>query len=272
MEKSNRRSIVQIISGRHIFTVLISLFVIIGIIATYRLVSIQRNYSTAQDEYDELRQFSPIRMSSPDWIESVPGFSVLDPDSEDKLEQELEQEQDLDTMPDLSDINRDYIGWIRIEDTSIDYPVVQGSDNIKYLSTTFRSERNPSGTIFMDAGCSPGFSGFSLLHGHNMRDGSMFADLNTFPGLLTLYPDITIFTKDGELLNFTIFDVKRTDNSNAIFSLSGQSNTAIANYFSAYGITTQDLEDGMNILVLATCTSGGRDERLLVFAKHNDIH
>jgi len=257
-KKDNRSIKSKILTGRHIFAVLISLFLIIGAYAIYRLISIERNYSAAQNEYGELREYSPIRLSSPDWIISAPDFS--------ESELNPEQEQNIETALDLSMINPDYVGWIRIDGTVIDYPVVQGSDNIKYLNTTFRGERNSSGTIFMDTGCTGDFTGFTLLHGHNMRDGSMFADLNGFTGFWTSYPDIAIFTKDGKLLTFTIFDIKRTDNGNTLFSLPGKSLDAAADYFSVYGFSVQDFLDGTDILVLATCTSGHRDERLVVFA------
>ena len=271
MGKTNgteRSRISKILSGRYIFTALIAVFIIAGAVAAYRLITIERDYLTAKNEYNELRELSPIRMASPDWIESQPDFS--EPGQDSKIE--TGQESNTHDMPDLAEINRDYIGWIHIDDTVIDYPVVQGFDNIKYLSTTFRSERSSSGTIFMDAGCSGDFSGFSLLHGHNMKNGSMFADLNTFTGMTAPFPDISIFTKDGRLLTFTIFDVKTVDQSDRIFTLPGRNLNDAAAYFSGYGITSQDFIDGMNILVLATCTSGNRDERLLVFAKHNDIH
>jgi len=267
INKTEKRRISRILSGRHLFAVLISVFIIAGVIAAYRLITIERDYSTAKNEYDELREFSPARMASPDWIESQPDFSGPEQD----FIVEAGQEQDDHNMPDLSEINRDYIGWIHIEGTVIDYPVVQGFDNIKYLSTTFRSERSSSGTIFMDAGCPGDFSGFSILHGHNMRNGSMFADLNTFPELPAPYPDISIFTKDGRLLTFTIFDVKKVDQSDKVFTLAGRNLNDAAAYFSGYGFTSQDFIDGTNILVLATCTNGHRDERLVVFAVNHGV-
>jgi len=264
MGKNSRSIKSRSVSGRHIVTVLISLFVITGGIALYRLISIETGYTAAQDEYEELRQYTPERISSPDWIESTPGPANPEPS-------DTETEPLPDTRPDLSAINPDYVGWIRIHGTVIDYPVVQGTDNVKYLNTTFRGERNSSGTIFIDSGCQADFTGFTLVHGHNMRDGSMFTELNSFYGSRSVGLEILIYTKNSELLSFSIFDVIKVDHNNSIFDLPGRGVNDIANYFAAYGITTQDMLDGTDILVLATCTDSSRTERLLVFAKGQRI-
>ena len=259
MGKDSRSIKNRTVSGRHIFAVLISVFVITGAFALYRLISTEVNYTAAQEEYEELRQYSPIRMSSPDWIETTPG----PPESG----QESEPEPTPDIRPDLSAVNPDYAGWIRILGTVIDYPVVHGTDNVKYLNTTFRGERNPSGSIFIDSVCSDDFTGFTLIHGHHMRDGSMFSDLNNFPGTRFTDVEILIYTKNSELLIFNIFDVKRVSDSDNIFSLPGKGHDETARYFSAYNITAEDLQDGTDILVLATCTDSSGSERLLVMAK-----
>lgn len=75
----------------------------------------------------------------------------------------------------LTDINPDYVGWIEKEDLGISYPVVQ-RDNTFYLNHNFEQEADRHGTIFLDEKCAKD-SVIHLLHGHHMRDGSMFAGL-----------------------------------------------------------------------------------------------
>lgn len=78
----------------------------------------------------------------------------------------------------LRKMNPDIIGWIYIEGTRIDYPVVQGKSNQEYLHKTVQGKRNASGSIFMDAKGKEDFtSDNNVLYGHHMRNGSMFADL-----------------------------------------------------------------------------------------------
>ena len=78
----------------------------------------------------------------------------------------------------LSAINPDIVGWVYIEDTGVNYPVVQGEDNEYYLHHTFEGRENFSGAIFMDTTCSPDFSSDnSILFGHNLKTGEMFGAL-----------------------------------------------------------------------------------------------
>ena len=79
--------------------------------------------------------------------------------------------------------NPDTVGHIKIENSRIDYPVVQGTDNDYYLHHTFDYIYATRGTIFVDCGVKldpeelpPNL----LMHGHHMRDGSMFKDVANF--------------------------------------------------------------------------------------------
>jgi sortase B len=81
----------------------------------------------------------------------------------------------------LSEINPDTVAWIYIENTNIDYPVVQGADNHHYLNINFNGVRNRGGAIFMDYRNNPlDFDQNTIIYGHRMRDGSMFANLTKF--------------------------------------------------------------------------------------------
>lgn len=82
---------------------------------------------------------------------------------------------------DLYEQNNDLIGWIKIEDTNIDYPVMAGKDNAYYLSHGFNGKQNANGCIFMDMNCSiyPR-SRNVILYGHHMKSGKMFADLEKY--------------------------------------------------------------------------------------------
>ena len=214
---------------RLIFVALLLLFATIGAIAIVNIIAIERSYAVSRKEYEELRQYAP-QITATD----APSRNAV-PTAE--------------STPDLAAINPDYIGWILIEGTNIDYPIVQGTDNIKYLTTTFSGERNPSGTIFMDSRCTDGFSGFVILHGHNMKDGSMFAGLHNYlkSDFLDEHTEIIIIIPDGTVLTYRIFDVKLTDVFDAAYTLFGNSDE--------------------RILVLSTCTdSGDNNARLLVLA------
>jgi len=77
--------------------------------------------------------------------------------------------------------NRDAVGWLDIVGTNMQYPIVQSRDNEYYMTHTFNKKRNASGAIFMDCWNAPDFSNFNtVIYGHNMQDGSMFAGLREY--------------------------------------------------------------------------------------------
>lgn len=77
--------------------------------------------------------------------------------------------------------NPDTVGWIRIPDTRIDYPIVQAADNEKYLHTDFEGKDSIYGTVYLDCDSRPDFSGWNNpVYGHHMKDGSMFKDVVKF--------------------------------------------------------------------------------------------
>lgn len=86
-------------------------------------------------------------------------------------------------LEELKKINRDIIGWIKIEDTDINYPVVWSNDNEFYLTHAYDGQYLRSGTIFSDMhnssdSISKNYN--TVLYGHNMANGAMFADVLKF--------------------------------------------------------------------------------------------
>ena len=81
----------------------------------------------------------------------------------------------------LHKINPDIVAWIEVPGTNIDYPVVQGKNNEEYMHHTFRKNYNFAGCIFLDSHCHQDFSSDnSVIYGHHMRNGTMFAQLVKF--------------------------------------------------------------------------------------------
>lgn len=75
-------------------------------------------------------------------------------------------------------INEDYVAWLEILGSDIAYPVVQ-RDNAYYLSHDFRQKESSHGTIFLDEACTQETVVW-LIHGHHMKDGSMFGSLKQY--------------------------------------------------------------------------------------------
>jgi sortase B len=78
-------------------------------------------------------------------------------------------------------INKDIVGWIRIDDTNINYPVVQANNNDYYLKYNFQNKIEKHGAIFLDYHISPNMSDKNIIvFGHNMIDPLMFNNLEKF--------------------------------------------------------------------------------------------
>lgn len=74
--------------------------------------------------------------------------------------------------------NVNIVGWLEIEDTNINYPVLQGDDNEFYLNRNYKKEKSEKGSIFLDAKYNWNIPSNNLLiYGHNIINGLMFQDL-----------------------------------------------------------------------------------------------
>jgi len=88
--------------------------------------------------------------------------------------------KDNKNIPLLNEIE-DYSGWIAIENSKINYPVVKAKDNSFYLTHDYSKEKSDSGAIFMDRrNIGNIYDKHTIIYGHNMKDGSMFKDLNKY--------------------------------------------------------------------------------------------
>lgn len=87
----------------------------------------------------------------------------------------------LDEYLALYNKNKSLIGWIKIADTIIDYPVMQTTDNEYYLKHNFNQEKDANGCIFMDYNCDVILGNDNwILYGHHMKSGKMFAILQSY--------------------------------------------------------------------------------------------
>ena len=106
----------------------------------------------------------------------------------------------LDEYKNLLNKNKRLIGWVKIDDTNIDYPVMQTTDNEYYLDHNLNQEYDKNGSIFMDKDCdvlkpSTNF----ILYGHHMKSGQMF-------GNLSLYSDVSYYEKHPCIQFDTIYE------------------------------------------------------------------
>lgn len=84
-------------------------------------------------------------------------------------------------LPKYKDIykeNNDFVGWLKINDIGIDYPVMQGPDNAYYLSHNFERKYDKNGMLILDVECKlSDLSPQYIIYGHNVQSGRMFGEL-----------------------------------------------------------------------------------------------
>lgn len=97
-------------------------------------------------------------------------------------------------------LNKKLVGWIKIDGTKVDYPVLQTSNNDYYLDHNFDQEDDRNGSIFLDKDCSIWPRSQNLLiYGHNMKSGKMF-------GTLKNYKDESFFKDHPQIQFDTIYE------------------------------------------------------------------
>ena len=170
------------------------------IIGLTNLWNIEREYSEGDSVYEQLRsEFSPsagIPRSAPEAAEQSAAGEVPSGDPEDDAPGSARAAVDFAA---LQKRNPDTVGWIFCTGTAIDYPIVQGPDNEYYLARLFTGTSNAAGSIFLDYRNSPDFtSRHSILYGHNMKNGSMFASLTSYrdPEYFREHPQFLLCTPE----------------------------------------------------------------------------
>lgn len=164
---------------RGVLNIIIIIAAIVFVFSLYQVIKIAMDYHKGTSEYDELLQMQ---------TQVEPAKSDDEDEEEEQMPQE-ESEESTEIMPDefrpdfaaLQEQNPDCIAWIRFPNIDINYPVLQGTDNNYYLKHTFSGEKVTAASIFMDFNNTPDFTDDNtVIYGHNMRNGSMFAKLNQF--------------------------------------------------------------------------------------------
>lgn len=151
-----------------ILTILCIVFVCVFAFSGYKLYSTLHEYKVAERMYDGLSgQFVTA------------GNKNKPQDAEGEEEREISPiSVDFETL--LAQ-NEDVVGWIYCAETPINYPVAIAEDNFYYLHRFLDGSYNASGTLFLDCLCERDFSGRNtVIYGHNMNDGSMFASLKNY--------------------------------------------------------------------------------------------
>lgn len=176
----------------------------------------------------------------------------------------------VEEVQELQDNNTDDIGWLYLPDTNINYPVMYSGDNDFYLHRAFDGSYLYAGSIFMDGRCIPDFSGtVSILYGHHMNNGSMFADVEKFmnAAYMQTHPYGWILISNATYC-IQFFSAARVDPTDAIYAteLSQAQRMALLKEKSSVWLET-DVSESDKLLMMSTCSTAGKNLRVVVTGK-----
>lgn len=103
-----------------------------------------------------------------------------EPPTQPPTEEPYEMSIDMARVASHHSANPDVIGWVRIKDTVINYPIMQDADNTFYIDHNWQGAPSFSGSIFADYRCSIDTSDNTLVYGHNMGNGTMLHAIKNY--------------------------------------------------------------------------------------------
>ena len=181
----------------------------------------------------------------------------------------------------LREINSDIVGYLTIEGTPLDYPVVQAGDNEYYMRRDYRKNTSTHGAPFLDYRADLERPSDNLvIYGHNMKDGQLFSELLGYMNISYYrdHPRIAFDTiyRNGEYKVFAVFITDAGDTGETAFNyhdfIQAGSDEDFNKFVSQMRIrslieTEVDVEPGDELLTLSTCTYEFDNARFVVAAR-----
>lgn len=206
----------------------IMIFTIILIISSYYLI---KDLLEAKETYDSN-------------IELIDDVIIKADNQEEKIDWEK-----------LEVINEDIIGWIKIDDTNINYPILKDNDSLYYLKHSFDKKYSKNGSIFT-LQCEPFEDEETIIYGHNMRNGLMFSNLSNYMNekFLNEHSRIHIYTKNEnyEATIFSVYSIGINSEESNVKSLDFMERVEYYKNASKYSV--QNISKPKKIIKLYTCS------------------
>ena len=179
------------------------------------------------------------------------------------------------TLAELQQINPDCVAWLTVDDTHIDYPVLQGETDMDYINTNVYGEFSLSGSIFLDSRNSRDCSdAYSLIYGHHMDNGAMFGDLVQFADAdyFDTHATDRLYLPHATY-DITLFACVQTDAyDRVIYAPAGQPEGDVGEllaYIREHAVQSRDIgmRDSDRVIGLSTCAEAVTNGRVVVFGR-----
>lgn len=242
------------------------------LLVTLGIAFLVRDSIKQEQDADVFRQLANIA-DTPVVIVSEP--SSTDVSSSDLSSVEIVASASDSNLSALIAENAECIGWLSIDGTTLDYPVMHTPDEpTKYLRSNFYGKYSSAGVPFLDARCDLANSDNLIFYGHRMKNGTMFSCLKKYKdeSYRDKHPTIRLETIDGAC-EFEVFSVIETTKTDRWYCFTKAVNADEYDRMIAYAIDGSLYDTGIipaygeRIISLSTCHGSGNDGRIIIIAR-----
>lgn len=248
--------------------IILAISVVVFLYSGYQLYTIFSEYHKGDKEYESV--IDEAITEQPAESEETAEDSQANTQEPAKKTEHKVLKVDFDK---LKATNKDTVAWISFDEPAkINYPIVQTSDNDKYLQYTFEGKKNAVGAIFMDAENAGDFSDRNtFIYGHNMKNGSMFGHLRKYrdEAFYREYPFFYIYTPDGKEVKYQVFAACIVEDTSDTYQKTFADDAAYLQYLQyvqsvAMYKTGVEVTAESKIVSLSTCTNVSDTQRFVV--------
>lgn len=211
----------------------------------------------------------------------VPDFTLLKVQEDNDQEEEntadipAEAEEKLkEQTQELCNSIDNSVGWINVPETKINYPVMYSGDNEFYLNRAVDGSYLRVGSIFLDYRCNASFTGkINILYGHNMSDGSMFADVMKF--IDSDYFDSYNYgwlTTENAVYKIDFFSLSQPENYDGFYDVNSDMNVWLDDLrTNSFIWRNLEFSNEDKFISLSTCTGSEGSSRTVLTGKLTEI-
>lgn len=249
--------------------IIIILLAALFLVAAFMVVKELLQQAEDQAQFDELAALVTVETPKPATQPAQP----QSPEEEQETEPATEPVPVTRDLTPLFDRNADCIGWIQIPGTQVNYPVMHTPrEPERYLHKNFYGEYSPAGVPFMDGNCALQDHN-RILYGHNMKNGTMFAEIKYYRDIAywESHPTVEFQTAEGSARYavFAVVQVKDVDDWYNFHSAPDQATyDRLIEEIKARSLYDTGITPayGTQLLTLSTCYGAESDDRILVIA------
>lgn len=227
--------------------IIVAVLVILILLCILYIANIFMNYDNGRKVYDDIKEVA----KGDNKVYSLDGDN-------------LSQVEYMGVNLTLSkNINKDIVSWIYIPDSRIDYPIVKGIDNEKYLNTLVDGSEGMNGTIFIDSRIED-YDRNLVIYGHNMKDGSMFHDLRNYEDAewRSNHKTVYLSMEDYSPKKYKVIHVSEVRSNDEIYEILLNNDIRAYDWLKKNG-SVEEYDNKKSLIGLSTCKGTG-DIRILV--------